>query len=345
VRLHFDPRLPRPQSLALVFTAILVFMARGAAAADQLGVEARVGFGFGEMLSKWQQEQGYQLGYVPELRPGLRLGSSTATELTFASWFFPRADSGTGRATLFGAGLRWDPRLRTWLTWFLDGHGGLALTGPANRFMFDAATGFDVWVADNLAFGLFLRYGQIVGHGADPVFWAGGLGVTMTFASAKNDKASGVPQEDRQRAWELARERERQTPEDRDHDGVADLMDACPDQPAGPRPDENKPGCPRGERRLAKRVEARPVERDRDGDGVPDREDRCPDKPFGQNPDPFAPGCPLPDSDHDGIPDVLDACPKKSGKPSPNARRNGCGPGGALLPVRPTPCRSSEGSA
>jgi hypothetical protein len=305
-------------------------------------VEARAGFGVSQMLSKWQQEQGYQAGYVPDLRPGLRLGSSIATELMLASWFFPRADDGTGRATLLGAGLRWDPRPRTWLTWFLDGHGGLALTGPANRFMFDAGTGFDIWVTDNLAFGLFLRYGQIVGHGADPVFWAGGLGATVTFASA-GDKPSRVAQEDRQRTWELARERERQA--DRDHDGVADLMDACPDEPAGSRPDENRRGCPRAERRLAKRVDARPIERDRDGDGVPDRDDRCPDRPFGKNPDPFAPGCPLPDGDHDGIPDILDACPKKAGKPSPNARRNGCAPGDSLPPARSAPFLGSDASA
>jgi hypothetical protein len=325
VRLLFPPRLPGPPSLTIVFTAIVAFAARSASAADQLALEARAAFGFGEMLSKWQQEQGYKAGYVPELRPGWRLGSSVATELTFASWFFPRADSGTGRATLLGAGLRWDPRPRSWLTWFLDGHGGLALTGPANRFMFDAGTGFDIWVSDNLAFGLFLRYGQIVGQGADPVFWAGGLGVTMTFASSKDDQAARVAREERQRAWEVAQERERQNPQDRDHDGIADLMDACPDEPAGPRPDANKLGCPRAERRLARRVEARAVERDRDGDGVSDREDRCPDRPFGKNPDPFLPGCPLPDTDRDGIPDILDACPKKPGKPSPNAHHNGCG--------------------
>jgi outer membrane protein OmpA-like peptidoglycan-associated protein len=46
--------------------------------------------------------------------------------------------------------------------------------------------------------------------------------------------------------------------DDRDHDGVPDGEDACPDQPGSPELD----GCP-----------------DRDGDGIPDPEDRCPDKP------------------------------------------------------------------
>jgi hypothetical protein len=237
-------------------------------------VEARAGFGYGEMLSKWQQEQGYQLGYVPELRPGLRLGSSIATELMFASWFFPRADSGTGRATLFGAGLRWDPRLRTWLTWFLDGHGGLALTGPANRFMFDVGTGFDIWVTDNLAFGPFLRYAQIVGHGADPFFWAGGLSATMTFASA-GAKPSGAAREERQRAWAQARV-EAPVDRDSDGDGVPDREDRCPDQPFGKNPDPLSLGCPLP---------------DADHDGIPDILDACPKKAGKPSPNARRNGC------------------------------------------------------
>src|SRR4029079_4432553 len=102
-----------------------------------------------------------------------------------------------------GRGRLWDPRPRSWVTWFRDGHGGLALTGPANRFMFDAGTGFDIWVSNNLALGLFMRYGHILGQGADPVFWAGGLGVTMTFASSKDETAARVARDERQRAWEL----------------------------------------------------------------------------------------------------------------------------------------------
>jgi hypothetical protein len=275
VRLHFGPRLPRSHWLTIVFTAILAFTAPGATAAGELGVEARVGFGFSQMLSKWQQDEGYRSGYVPEVRPGLRLGSAIATELMFASWFFPRADSGTGRATLLGAGLRWDPRLRTWLTWFLDGHGGLALTGPANRFMLDAGTGFDIWVTDNLAFGLFLRYGQVVGRGADPVFWAGGFGATMTFAST-GDKPSGVVREERQRAREVTRVEARPVERDSDGDGVPDREDRCPDQPFGKNPDPLSLGCPLS---------------DADHDGIPDILDACPKKRGKPSPRPRQNGC------------------------------------------------------
>jgi len=325
--------------LTVVSTLLGAFMAPRAAGADDLAVEARAGFGVSSMLSQWQRDQGYQSGFVPDLRPGFRVGSSVAAELALASWFFPRTDGGTGRATLLGAGLRWDPRLRTWLTWFFDGHGGLALTGPANRFMLDLGTGFDVWITDHLAMGLFLRHGQILGSGEDPRFFTAGLGVTMTWPKGDRPAAPVREQAERQREWELAREREKQSlaQRDRDHDGVTDDVDVCPDEPAGSRPDGNRRGCPRAEQRLAKRVEARSAQADRDRDGVPDREDLCPDQPFGNYPDPMAIGCPLSDGDHDGIPDVLDACPKKPGKPSSRQRHNGCAPGGSLPQNGPAP--------
>src|SRR4051812_13952348 len=120
VRLHPPARPRGPCSLTIVFIAIGSFMAPRATRADSLGVEARAGLGVGSMLSTWQRDRGYQSGFVPDLRPGWRLDSSIAAELAFASWFFPRSNGGTGRATLFGAGGRWDPRLLGWLSWFVD---------------------------------------------------------------------------------------------------------------------------------------------------------------------------------------------------------------------------------
>jgi outer membrane protein OmpA-like peptidoglycan-associated protein len=80
-------------------------------------------------------------------------------------------------------------------------------------------------------------------------------------------------------------------PKDRDHDGVPDKDDKCPDEWG---PESNK-GCP---------------EKDTDGDGIIDREDHCPEEP---GPASNA-GCPIePDSDNDGVPDKLDRCPKVPG--------------------------------
>ncbi len=81
--------------------------------------------------------------------------------------------------------------------------------------------------------------------------------------------------------------------EDRDHDGVPDKDDRCPDV-AGLA---SLQGCP-----------------DTDGDGIADNVDACPDK---AGPAKFN-GCP--DTDGDGIPDNLDRCPTVAG----TAANNGC---------------------
>lgn len=334
-------------SLTIVFTAS-VAPPRPAAAADGLGIEARGGMGVGSMLTQTQRDQGFRSGFVPELRPALRLDPSIAAELALESWFFPRDNKGTGRATFFGGGVRWDPRLGNWLTWFLDGHAGLALTGEVNRFMIDAGTGVDFWVARGVAIGPFLRYGQVLAHGADPRFWALGISATMIWGAGGDEPpalgARDAARDERQREWERSRQRPPQAPpeRDRDHDGVADARDICPDEPAGPRPDPTLLGCPGPEQQqAAKQPEARPADTDSDGDGVPDRDDMCPDRPFGKNPDPLALGCPLSDRDHDGVPDIYDACPDKRGKPNKKPRKNGCAVG-AHLPVKLTPAHGSE---
>ena len=77
---------------------------------------------------------------------------------------------------------------------------------------------------------------------------------------------------------------------DRDFDGIADSADACPDQTGLP-PD----GCPA------------PGEGDRDGDGFHDSADACPDEPG----PPLSDGCP--DADGDGVADASDACPAEPG--------------------------------
>lgn len=74
--------------------------------------------------------------------------------------------------------------------------------------------------------------------------------------------------------------------EDRDHDGVPDKDDHCPDVPGLAA----LQGCP-----------------DSDGDGIADAVDACPDK---AGPAKFQ-GCP--DTDGDGIPDNLDRCPTVKG--------------------------------
>lgn len=74
--------------------------------------------------------------------------------------------------------------------------------------------------------------------------------------------------------------------QDMDGDGVADMLDECPDVPGSPA----LAGCP-----------------DRDGDGVADAKDKCPDAPGRK----ATKGCP--DKDGDGVTDDVDACPEVAG--------------------------------
>ena len=88
---------------------------------------------------------------------------------------------------------------------------------------------------------------------------------------------------------------------DRDHDGVPDDLDKCPDEP-GDGPD----GCP---------------DLDWDKDGIPNVDDRCPREPGTVELD----GCP--DRDKDGIPDPEDKCPDEPGP----AENDGCPVTGPLV--------------
>ena len=108
-------------------------------------------------------------------------------------------------------------------------------------------------------------------------------------------------------------------PPDRDHDGILDADDACPDV-AGVRTDDPKTnGCPPEE------APPPPPPADRDHDGIPDDADACPDVPGVKTDDPKTNGCP-PDRDHDGILDAEDACPDVPGVKTSDPKTNGCPP-------------------
>lgn len=98
-------------------------------------------------------------------------------------------------------------------------------------------------------------------------------------------------------------------PKDRDHDGVLDDEDLCPDVPKGANPDAKRLGCPAG---------------DRDKDGVFDPDDLCPDEPQGSRPDPARRGCPMGDKDKDGVLDGDDLCPDEPQGANPDSERKGC---------------------
>ncbi|HEV2670006.1 MAG TPA: thrombospondin type 3 repeat-containing protein [Gemmatimonadales bacterium] len=105
-------------------------------------------------------------------------------------------------------------------------------------------------------------------------------------------------------------------PGDKDHDGVTDNLDKCPDTPKGTRveatgcPDTDGDGVADQVDRCPNTPAGRAVDAigctDEDGDGVVDPQDRCPNTPKGTQVD--ATGCPV-DTDRDGVPDISDKCP------------------------------------
>ncbi len=109
---------------------------------------------------------------------------------------------------------------------------------------------------------------------------------------------------------------------DKDHDGVWDKIDLCPNTPRGVQVDSV--GCPLDEDHdgvpdyldhcLGTPAEARRFVDstgcmlDSDGDGVEDYKDQCPNTPAEAAGKVDSIGCPL-DSDGDGVPDYKDECP------------------------------------
>lgn len=93
--------------------------------------------------------------------------------------------------------------------------------------------------------------------------------------------------------------------EDRDHDGIIDRKDACPDQPEDRDGFEDEDGCP---------------DLDDDHDGVVDSSDACPQDPEDRDGYADEDGCPDPDNDGDGVLDASDACPLEPGVPA----QSGC---------------------
>jgi outer membrane protein OmpA-like peptidoglycan-associated protein len=88
--------------------------------------------------------------------------------------------------------------------------------------------------------------------------------------------------------------------QDRDHDGILDKDDGCPDQPEDRDGFEDSDGCP---------------DLDDDKDGIADSSDACPRDPEDRDGYADEDGCPDPDNDGDSILDQDDACPLEAGVP------------------------------
>jgi outer membrane protein OmpA-like peptidoglycan-associated protein len=160
---------------------------------------------------------------------------------------------------------------------FIEGAGGGGLTGSDWRATVEGGIGWGVPVG-SIAIAPTARFVQVVqpngglnGRDARLVL----VGVELTFL----DRRPGPTE-----------------PSDRDHDGILDDDDGCPDEPEDRDGFEDDDGCP---------------DRDNDRDGVPDVDDGCPLVPEDADGFEDEDGCPDVDNDGDGILDAQDECPNE----------------------------------
>ncbi|MEJ2050406.1 MAG: OmpA family protein [Calditrichota bacterium] len=148
------------------------------------------------------------------------------------------------------------------------------VSGPHINPMINIGTGTEYFLGDNTALDLSIRYHHLPFQKWD----MSGLGDVNTGNIEMRlglDFFFGGQQ-------------------DRDHDGIIDKDDHCPDDPEDKDGFQDQDGCP---------------DLDNDQDGIVDAKDKCPDVAEDQDGFQDQDGCPDLDNDQDGIPDVKDQCP------------------------------------
>lgn len=96
---------------------------------------------------------------------------------------------------------------------------------------------------------------------------------------------------------------------DRDHDGILNEKDSCPDKAEDKDNFQDEDGCP---------------DLDNDQDGVLDENDKCPAKKEDRDKYKDTDGCPDPDNDNDGILDKDDKCPMEAEDKDNFEDKDGC---------------------
>lgn len=223
-----------------------------------------------------------QIGESNVIRLGLNAGfrGHTGANATFGtgkdgkpiltSGLFEYGNLGTaGFAASIRFGDKFDLAAESYATYLLGGG-----SDSKQRLSAEAIGGFKIFVQKN-----------------SYLYLAGGIGYTAGFQSADQRGVLGFVFEPLN--------------EDRDHDGIPDEEDVCPDEPEDKDGDEDADGCPEQDP-IDEPVKVRTG--DSDGDGILDVQDLCPNEP--EDPDGFEDkdGCPEKDNDKDGILDGDDAC-------------------------------------
>jgi outer membrane protein OmpA-like peptidoglycan-associated protein len=180
---------------------------------------------------------------------------------------------------------------------FLDVGAGGGVTGSLARAAFSAGLGYGIAI-DPIVLAPTLRYLQVLqpttvlaSDDARLVL----LGIEITFGDQLHEPAKPAAKP--------------QAPSDRDHDGIDDPHDQCPDEPEDHDGFQDTDGCP---------------DPDNDADGILDANDKCPDEAEDRDEFEDEDGCPEPDNDHDGFADAVDQCPNEPETMNGNQDTDGC---------------------
>ena len=156
--------------------------------------------------------------------------------------------------------------------------GGVAFTGGLTRPLFDAQLGFDALnVTGHVGGGPMLAFVHV--FQPDDQFRPEDANVLLFGVHVLYDFSRELPVKG-----------------DRDHDGILDDVDRCPDTPEDKDGFQDTDGCP---------------DLDNDADGIPDVTDKCPNVPEDRDGFEDQDGCPELDNDKDGILDRVDKCPNE----------------------------------
>ncbi len=168
-----------------------------------------------------------------------------------------------------------------WFDPYLYANVGVGHVSNSTDFLYNLGVGLNIWLSENFAFSIQSGWNDGV---KKPNFLETSFGIKFRLGKQDRDH-DGISDADDLCPDQAGLALLQGCP-DKDNDGVADKDDACPDI-AGLK---NLSGCP-----------------DKDNDGVADKDDACPDVAGLKN----LSGCP--DKDNDGIADKDDACPDVAG--------------------------------
>jgi outer membrane protein OmpA-like peptidoglycan-associated protein len=284
---------------ALSITCLPAVLVPRAAHAEDLRAHATLG---GAHAVGAPQVREFGLGVSASGAVELPLGARVGVEAKLSATVLTEGDApldprfakrSAGTAWVGTLGVRLRPFTAEAGPWVALGAGG-AQTGDRARVAFDTALGWDFRVT---------RVGRL-----DLGPYAGLTGIVQADDALSPNDAYVVSL-----GIHVGLGHKIPKPSDRDHDGISDPVDACPDVPGLATSDPKTNGCPRG---------------DRDEDGVFDDEDACPDVAGKRTNDPATNGCPESDRDHDTILDRDDACPDVPGIATSDPKTNGCPPRG-----------------